>query len=713
MRGNNSLSQLTSLTPRGHLAPVRVDGAAMATALEDTPLLRMQLLGGFRVEYADMARTVSDWQRRSARTLTKLLATCPEHALHREQILDILWPGADVDSALNSFGKALYAARHAFEPDLPRRTDSAYLRLTDAMLALDTDHVVIDADKFEQLAENALRRQDATAYESALAAYGGELLPEDRYADWCAERRNFLAELRVRLLVGLAEALENRGACNEAADQFRAALGQDPTREVVHRRLMRLYAEMGTPDQAVRQFQICQDVLRRELGMAPQPETVSLYHDILGSRAPPQRSAADHDPALTDRNRAVVNGHLPVAKEATLVRPFVGRDRVIQHLWGQLTRDMRGGAGMILLTGEAGIGKTRLLEEFAARAGGQGAAVLWSGRGAHAKQFVCGMFAVALEGYAESRPAAERNEIAGRYPALARFVPSLGTSGEPGLAHGDCDLDLVPAIVRLLTDLGRRQPVLVVLNDLHDADPLSLDLVRYLAHLAVQRPWLIVAGVREEEVEAGSEFRRMIEATTREGLCLRIDLHCLSRQDCDQLVRAMLPRHRVGDQLVEQIYQRSGGNPLFIGELVREIQQSGEVVPAGRGWHESSWVATRVPARVRALTAMRLAAVDEVLRRVLGLAAAAGATGISLGKLRAAAATFEPPVSDAALMDALDRALQMHVLEERGTGFAFRYPLFRSALYEGLSRHRRDQLHAALATPPNENLSRRAGSGPG
>jgi DNA-binding SARP family transcriptional activator len=685
----------------------------MATALADTALLRMRLLGGFRVEHADMAQAVSGWQRRSAKTLTKLLATCPGHALHREQILDILWPGADIDSALNSFGKALHAARHAFEPDLPRRTDSAYLWLTDAVLALNTEHVVIDADKFEELAEDALRSQDAKAYESALAAYGGELLPEDRYADWCAERRSFLAELRVRLLVGRAEVLENRGACNEAADQLRAALGQDPAREVVHRRLMRLYVEMGTPDQAVRQFQICEDVLRRELDMAPQPETVSLYRNILGSRVPRRSSEADRDISMADCSRTVVNLRRPAGIKADLVKPFVGRDRVIEHLSAELARRTQRRAGMILLAGETGIGKTRLLEEFAVRAGRQGTAVLWSGGGAHAKQFACGLFAVALEGYAASCPEAERKDLARRYPALARVVPSLGTGDEPVPSPGDCHLDLIPAIVRLMTDLGRGQPVLLVLNDLHDADPFSLDLVRYLAHLAVQRPWLIVGAVREEEVEAGSELWRMIEATMREHLCLKIDLHCLSRQDCDQLVRTTLPGRRVGDQLVEEIYQRSGGNPLFIGELVREIQQCGELDLVRGGWPESSWVAARVPARVRALTAMRLASMDEILRRVLGLAAAADTTEISLGKLRAAAAAFEPSVSEAALLDALDRALQMRILEERGTGFAFRYPLFRSALYEGLSRHRRDQLHAALAIPPGKNLSRRAGSAPG
>jgi len=336
------------------------------------------------------------------------------------------------------------------------------------------------------------------------------------------------------------------------------------------------------------------------------------------------------------------------------------------------------------------------------------AAVLWSGRGAHAKQFACGPFAVALEGYAASRPDAERAALARRYPALARFVPSLGTSGGPVPCPGDYHLDLIPAIARLLTDLGRRQPVLLILNDLHDADPFSLDLVRYLAHLAVQRPWLMVGTAREEEVEAGSEFWRMIEATMRERLCQKIDLPCLSRQDCGQLVRAMLPGRRVSDELAAQIYARSGGNPLFIGELVREMRQCGEPVPARGGWHESSWVAARVPARVRTLTAMRLSAMDETLRRVLGLAAAAGATEISLGKLRAAAAALEPPVPDAALLDALDRALQMRFLEERKSGYAFRHPLIRSALYEGLSRHRRDQFHAALATPPGRNPRRLA-----
>jgi DNA-binding SARP family transcriptional activator len=645
-----------------------------------------------------MARAVSDWQRRSARTLTKLLATCPEHALHREQIADILWPGADVDSALNSFGKALYAARHALEPELPRRQSSAYLHLADAVLILDTEHVVVDADQFERLAEDAIRRRQVEAYQAALTAYRGELLPEDRYESWCSERRGVLAELHVRLLLGMAEVLERCGAYNDAADRLRDVLRQDPTREVVHQLLMRLYARMGTPDQAVRQFHRCEDVLRRELDLAPQPETVSLYDEILAGQPARQPSS----PELA-RDRAGLRRSPPV--QAANGGPFVGRERVLQCMCGQLARRDEAKAGMIVVSGEAGVGKTRLLEEFANQAREQGAVTLCGGRGAHASQFACGPFAVALEHYAASRSQAERTELARVYPALARFVPSLGT-GSPIPAQApdlrDYHLDLIPSVVQFLTDLARTQPVLLVLGDLHEADAIGLDLIRYLAHLAVRVPLLMAGALRDPDIEAGAGLRRMIEAMTRERLWLRIDLHCLSRRATDQLVHALLPGVRVIDDILAEIYAQSRGNPLFVRELVDGMSLYGDAdptAPADGGGHDTSRLAARLQSRTRALATMRLALMDEPLRRVLGLAAAAGATEISLSQLRAGAAALDPPVAVPVLFDALDRALQMCLLEELDAGYAFRHPFVRSALYDCLPRHRRDEFRAALATP--------------
>ena len=655
--------------------------------------LQVRLLGGFCIERGDVGQAVSDWPRRSAKTLIKLLAVQPGHALHREQVIDVLWPKVNAESALNSLAKALHVARRALQPGLPRRQDSAYLRLADGMLVLDTEHAIVDTDEFEQLAEDALRRREIAAYESAFAAYGGELLPEDRYESWCSERRTALAELHIRLLLGMAETLERRGSYSEAADRLRDVIQHDPTRESVHRQLMRLYAWMGAPDRAVHQFHSCEAALRQELDLAPQPDTILLCDEILASHVPLQRSTPDR-----------VNGQGGLSKSQPVHAaangcPFVGRERVIRHMFGQLMRRDGEQPGMIVVSGETGVGKTRLLDEFAIQASAQGAVTLCGGRGAHADQFACGAFAVAFEEYAANRSEAERREIARAYPALARFVPSLGAGiplAAPAPDLRDYYLDLFPSIVQFLTDLARTKPVLLVLGDLHEADAVGLDLIKYLAHLAVGTPLLIVGALRDPDIEADADLPQMIEAMTRERLWLRIDLHCLSRQATDQLVHAMLPRAHVSDETLAQIYVQSRGNPLFVRELVEGMSAPGSPVAADEGCQDLSWIAARLPARRRILVGMRLALMDEPLRRVLGLAAAVGAAEISLSQLREGTAALKPPVDIPVLFDALDRALRLRLLEERGEGYAFRHPIVRAALYDCLPRHRRDELRAAL-----------------
>lgn len=659
----------------------------------DVAALEVSVLGGFRVERGDAGSPVSDWQRRSARTLTKLLATCPEHALHREQIVELLWPSVEMDSALNSLGKALHAIRHALEPDLPPRGVSAYLRTRDSMVSLAMEHVLIDADRFQTLAERALLADDVGACEVALAAYGGELLPEDRYADWCAERRAFLAELRVRLLLQVAEAYGARGSLELAADRLREVLREDPAREAVHRRLMRLYVQMGMPDQVVRQFQLCEAALRSQLDLSPQAETLSLLREVLSSPGSVQ-PAAPH---------ATRNGHRPStsadqsAPAASNGRTFVGRSHLIDAVYDTLAPDKPSGEGMIVVSGESGVGKTRFLEELAADARRRGVAVLWGGTGAHATHFACGPFAVALEGHAASRSQDERDELAHRYPALARFVPSLGLGEQlPPLAAdpGDDHLGLMTEIVRLLTDLGRSQPVLVVLGDLHDVDTFSLDLVRYLAHLAASRPWLLIAAVREEQLLAAPELRRMLGAMLRERLCRGLELHCLSAHECSELLRAAVPGGSIDAELLEHVYTQSRGNPLLVLELARELTNGSEPPPSG-GRGASNGGGRR--AFLSSLEPARLAHLDGTTRRVLELVAAANVPAISLRDLRDGAGLLAPPVPDAPLLDALDRGLELCLLEERGGGYGFRHPVIGSALYERLPRHRREQLDAALS----------------
>ena len=629
------------------------------------PQLRLRVLGGFRAERA--AGSVGGWQRRSAKSLAKLLAATPGHALHREQVLDMLWPGADLESALNSFGKALHAARRALEPELLPRASSSYLRLTDSVIALDAEHVWVDSDQFELLADGAFRNGDIDAYEAALAAYGGDLLPEERYEDWCAQRREYLAEVHMRVLAGLAEALASRGSGLAAAARLREVLQHDSTREDVHRRLMEIYAAAGMRDQAARQFHACEDMLRRELDLVPSLETQALYEEIVG---------ADCAPAAGDA--------------APPAPSFVGRAAEMQLLGGQLAQADAGNGRMVVVTGEAGVGKTRLVAELASDARARGCCVLWGGGGGQTSQLAYGPFGVALEGYAAALPEAERHELAKRYPALAQFVPSLGIGkvGGPfaGQAAGD-HLYLVPAIVRLLTDLARDRTVLLLLGDLHGLHRSSLDLLGYLAPLAADRQWLIVGTYRDDALAPGGGLQRMLAGTERDGLCVRVELERLQRADCDRLVRTLAPRGVVDDALLEDVYDRSLGNPLFAEELLRELTSTRSASAC-------------VPASVRALVATRIAPLRESARRVLTLVAAGDGQKLSLADLRAATAALRPPLSEAALFDGLDRALELRILEERDGSYAFRHPLVRTALYESLSRHRRDELHAALRPVP-------------
>jgi DNA-binding SARP family transcriptional activator len=647
------------------------------------PRLQVSLLGGFRVERVD-ARPTCEWPRRSAKTLTKLLAACPGHALHREQVTEILWPGIDLGSALNSFGKALHAARHALEPELPPRSCSSYLRLSDGMLRLDTHRVVIDADRFERLAEDALRCRDVHRYEAALAAYTGELLPEDRYEDWCAERRTSLAELRVRLLLGLADALEDRSACIDTADLLRQVVAEDPTREEVHRRLIRLWAELGKRDQAVRQFHACQEALRRDLDLLPQRETVALYQDVLAGRVPTRS---------TDRERegAALRRAVCAWRRGT---PLIGREQVLGDLLGLLER-RDGRPPMLILTGEAGVGKTRLLETLAGEAS-RAATVLRGEVGAHVSHLPCGPIAAALEGFVATRSEGDRQKLARRYPALVHLVPSLTLDAPVPSRESRVDhLDFLLAIVRALSDFASARPLLLVVDDLHEADPLSLDVLRYFAHLGRQRRWLFVAAVREEELQADSRVAGTLDSMLREDLCAKLKLPCLARAEGHELIRALSGHERINDEVAQQIYDRSGGNPLFIEALVSDALERCEPSLANRRWGMSAQPGSRVPARVRLLVASQLRALDDIVRRVLTLAAAAETAEISLDRLLAAAAGLEPPIGPAALFDALDQALSLRILEEREGGCAFRHPLVRAVLFQELSKHRREELQAA------------------
>jgi DNA-binding SARP family transcriptional activator len=666
------------------------------------------LLGGLRVERAGIAISDVAWQRRGAKRLIKLLATCPSHAIHREQILEILWPNAHVDSARNDLAKALHAARRAVEPERLPRDDSAYLRVRDDMIILDTNHVLIDADNFQRLAQSALRRATVSAYETGLAAYTGVLLPEDLYEDWASERRQYLADLNLQLLLGLAETMEKRGAYRGAVDRLQRALQDDPTREDVHRHLMRLYGAIGARNLALRQFEVCRALLRRELNMVPDRETTALYQDLLADRIRERTTRLEPSANVTE-----FEGRLTL--DGPPITPFVGHEPVLQLLGECLARSEAGNGGLVVVSGEAGVGQTRLVAKFAIDAQRRGVCVL--GDRGHASSFPYGQFAVALEDYVAGRPEAERTELALRYPTLGYLVPSAKIATLVSLAADDPDdtrttyehidpglLVLGTEIARLLTDIAEARPVVVVLGDLDEAHSSSLRLVQYLANLAQQRRWLMIGTLRNEAIVPGNPFSRMLTSMTHEHLCVHVELKRLRRQECNDLVRILLHGRVVPSGFLDRIFSLTLGNPLFVEEVVRDIWDRDGPRAAEVNWRKLSKESFRVPATVRARVERAVVPLGPSVRRVLELVALAG-PDVTLDQLRKAAAGLQPPLSTVELFDALDRALSTRMLIERPNAYMIPHTLVREVLLEGLPQHRRAQLSIALGHSAVEILA--------
>lgn len=648
-----------------------------------TPEVRIFLLGGFRVEQHGHTLPAAAWGRRAhARTLIKLLALAPAHQYHREELIELLWSGVDPDSARNSFAKTLYAARRALERNLAPRAESSYLRLRNDLLSLDPARTWIDVDHFERLATLALESGSVADHEAALAAYDGPLLPADRYEEWAVVRRDTLTARHLQLLLSLAATLERRAEHTRAIERLRQALALDPACEEAHCGLMRLYALTGSRHQAIRQYHACHAALREECGADPGEEVATLYRRLLSSERP------SPEPAERRRSGAAA---VPAAPPPPTL-PLVGRERVLEIVLEGLEAAGRGHGELVLIRGELGVGKTRLAAEVARMARARHVTVLWGASYAQEGVVPYGPFVESLAGYLRGHQDTEWNALS-TSPEL-RVLLHLELPGPADLPAAAASQDhqrarLLAALARLLDEIGARGPLLLVLDDLHAADEASVQALHHLARTAQERPWLIVGTYREEDVSLTSALGTLGISLSRAGQCRHINLSRLARADCARFVASLL-HSTLDPSLLEHLYALSLGNPLFLQELVRMMRER-ETIAVVDGVWRAVHPESGVPQQVQGLVLSRVQALGETVYRALSLAAVAGMES-TFALLHAAGDLEEGP-----LLDALDRALGARILDERQAGYVFRHPLFRAALYDHLSAHRRASLHARLA----------------
>jgi DNA-binding SARP family transcriptional activator len=261
----------------------------------DRPALAIRLLGGFDVRIWGKPVAEARWSRRQAKQLVKLLALIPRHQLHRQQLIDAICPDLDAEAGAANLHKIIHLARHALEPALKTGARSQFIMTHEQQVQLRAPgQLWIDVEEFERLCDCAMRSGTASDYEQALELYGGDLLAEDRYADWCAQKRDQLRAVREQLLMRLGRAYAVHDEPDRAIKQFEKLVDASPSNEEAHRELMTLYALTGRRSDALRQFRRCRDAVRADLGEEPDETTIQLHRRIAAGRleALPERPFA-------------------------------------------------------------------------------------------------------------------------------------------------------------------------------------------------------------------------------------------------------------------------------------------------------------------------------------------------------------------------------------------------------------------------------------
>jgi DNA-binding SARP family transcriptional activator/tetratricopeptide (TPR) repeat protein len=562
--------------------------------------VHVRVLGGFEVTVDGVPVAPEAWGRRQASSLVKLLAVAPGHRLHREQVIDALWPGTSVATAGPRLHKAAHYARRALRQD-------GVLVLRNETVALGPD-VTVDADDFERSAREALADGTAVLAGAALDAHAGPLLPDDRYSPWAEAPRETVAALHRDLL--------------RLTGRWEELLAEDPADEEAHLALARDRADRGDVRGALRQLERLDRALRRELGTAPGPAAEQL-RSRLESAAGGREGARDAAGGARSR--------------------LVGRRSVGDRIREALDRARSGHGSTLVVTGPPGVGKTAVLRLALGLAGQRG----WrTGRGS----------ASAVEGPWPYAPVLEAlSDLSRRHPALldglddvyrqeleralvGRDVAWTGESGHQRLFVAAAEL------VRLA---AAGHGLMLVVDDVHEADRASLRLLHYLSRCAVTEPVLVVLAHRALD---DAWAREIADSLVARGAGARIDLAPLT----ESATRRLVAEHHPGlpAQTVDRIWAVSGGLPFTALELARaEDDGGGPVLPP-------------LPAPVL-----------NTLERLALL----GAT-FATDELLAVAGV---PEDDA--YRHLETALTGLVVEPADSGYRFRHALVRQALLDRMS----------------------------
>ncbi|CAG1005149.1 hypothetical protein BURK1_03176 [Burkholderiales bacterium] len=611
----------------------------------ETPLV-LRLLGRPGVA----AGAVVELPTRKALALLAYLAVAGPAA--RSRIASLLWSDQDDEDARRNLRQELHRL-HATPagPWIDSHGEALALR----------PGADVDVDRFRQAAATG---DDA----EAVRLYRGELLDgldlrgAAGFASWLAVERESLAAMWRASTARLAARCEAAGDIEGALDRVRALLAADPLQESQHRDAMRLLHLSGDRGGALAQFERCRELLRTQLGLEPMPETLALARRI---RHP------------VDVAAAMAEG-VPVG----LQPPLIGRDCA----WSQLEA---AGRRLALVEGEAGLGKSRLMTEFASA---HGKALVLKGREISRDTPFYPVAEALLQAYRDDPGWFElldpvwRGEVARLVPALADDEVASGVPAPE--ARGRF---LEGLALALLTATGDGS---ILFDDLHWFDGSSAELVAHVVRRAHRAR--LLAAARRDELATNASVRAALASIDRDGLLMRIPLAPLTESDVLVLVRA-LSGSTGATVFSRRLHAATDGNPLFIIESLRDLFSAGVLRREAGTWSTpydedtEDYRELPIPKSVREAVLRRIDRLGDGPRRLLEAASLAG-DRFEVEWIGACTALSEWEVADA-----LDRATEAQVVAAGANGYRFTHDLIRRSLDDALNVERRRLLHRRLA----------------
>ncbi|MBI5566701.1 MAG: AAA family ATPase, partial [Chloroflexi bacterium] len=472
----------------------------------------------------------------------------------REQAAFALWPDERENVARANLRRHLHQLVHA----LPE-TNVPWIISTGRALHWNTQaELWLDVAEFERLSA------DLQTLSQAVALYCGDLL-ESVCEDWLFFERERLRELYVSDINQLIAAHRSRRDYARAIGYAQQLLMRDPLREDIVRQVLALRYESGDRAGALHEYERFAQLVQHELAIAPMPETQALYEQIV------QNSLRIDEPPAIDfaADRAVS----APPNSASEVRPFVGREIERQQLEARWSRAAHGYGGLLLIGGEAGIGKSRLAHELALIAEAQGGRVL---RGQTSPEETQPYQAIVQACRAALPMVLTLNLEPLRLAAIAALLPELHQRRAlPALAALDLErerLRLFDALAACFEKLARSRPALLLLEDVQWAGEATLSLIEFLVRRAAAAPLLIVATYREEETPRGHPLRPMRRRLQKDTLADHVALTGLPANAIGEWLTAILPPSTDTchlPQLAARLWAASEGNPLFVNLLMQ------------------------------------------------------------------------------------------------------------------------------------------------